>query len=185
MNKDQQRRSFDGIVFDSILEMRFYRDVIRSIAGERRYHHLSAAKGIRPATHVHLQRKSGAAHHLWSGFLPRLQRRPGGSHRHQRLPVQHRRTQAEAFLAAVPEITYRWLSYTQKTGWISYDELKKSAGKTKVDKGDKITMNQKKQQRKLAPTGFRKSMSARISLRRLPAGAGMEKTPPKSPSKSA
>ena len=29
MNKDQQRRSFDGIVFDSILEMRFYRDVIR------------------------------------------------------------------------------------------------------------------------------------------------------------
>ena len=29
MTKDQQKRSFDGIVFDSILEMRFYRDVIR------------------------------------------------------------------------------------------------------------------------------------------------------------
>lgn len=125
MNKDQQRRSFDGIVFDSILEMRFYRDVIRPkmASGDiitcqlQKEYVLQPmftynGKVVQPITYVadfYLVYKDGREEVIDTKGSP------------SSTAVLKRKL----FWLQYPEITYRWLSYTQKTGWISYDELKK------------------------------------------------------------
>lgn len=124
VDKNQEKRTFQGIVFDSMAELKYYRDVILPGLGsgeilecklqepyilqEKFMHDGKAVRAIKYVADFVLRYSDGREEVIdikgLADAAARLKRK--------------------LFWHAFPDLTYRWVSWSaQDGGWIDYDEL--------------------------------------------------------------
>ena len=126
VDKDTAKRTYDGITFDSILEMRYYRDVLCPLleSGDVVSYELQKPyelqpkfvhdnKNVRPITYVadfYIVFKDGSELVVDT----------------KGCPDSVANIKRKMFWYHYPEVNYQWLTWVKKFGgWISYDECKK------------------------------------------------------------
>ena len=135
VDKDKEKRTYNGMVFDSQLEMRYYRDVL--------------CPGVESGDVVHyeLQKKyelQPKYRHNGKSVLPIVYVADFYiEHADGRIevidtkgcPDSVAKLKRKMFWYIYPEIDYKWLTYVQKWGgWLEYDEvnaLRKEAKRAK------------------------------------------------------
>lgn len=146
VSKDTAKRTCDGIVFDSCMEMRYYRDVILPLArsGEIKHYEMQkpfelqpkfyqSGKLIQPITYVadfYIEYVDGRAEVIdikgCADSVARMKRK--------------------MFWYLYPDIPYRWLTYVVKYGgWIDYDEVAKLRRAAKKERKEKIRVQEEKE----------------------------------------
>lgn len=150
VDKDVAKRTYDGIVFDSVLEMRYYRDFVLPRLGsgelakcelqvpytlQEKFKHVDAdgkLVSVRAITYV-------ADFVLtWSNGLVQVIDTKG-------MPDTTAKLKRKLFWYKYPDIDYQWVTYSQKYaketgGWIEYEKLAKirrDAKKVKKTEGKK------------------------------------------------
>lgn len=135
-NKD--KRSFNGITFDSELEMRFYKDVIipkyedgtiKKYELQKEYilqpEYIHDDKKIRPIKYVadfYIEYANGKIEVVDTKGMP------------DNVALIKRKMMWYLF----PTLDFKWLSYVKKYGgWIEYDDLKRLRKQSKLDKKKK------------------------------------------------
>lgn len=135
VSSDVDDRTYDGIVFDSKMEMRYFRDVLRP--------------GVESGTIVNYERQRPYV--LQEGF-----RRDGKNVKAityvadfyikyadgreevidiKGYPDSVALLKRKLFWHAYPDVDYKWLSYVQKYGgWIEFEELKRLRRQNKLKK---------------------------------------------------
>lgn len=138
VDKDTEKRTYNGITFDSRIEMNYYRDVLcpKMESGE--------------VTNVELQKK----YELQPGFLRNDKTvRPityvadfyvefADGHTEvidtKGCPDNVAKIKRKLFWRVYPDIDYRWITYAQKWGgWLNYEEAKALRNKAKRSKNKK------------------------------------------------
>lgn len=134
VKKDKTDRTYDGIVFDSVLEMKYYRDVVlpKYASGEIAYFELQKpyelqpkfkhnGKTILPIKYVadfYIEYSDGTKEVIDTKGYP------------DNVALMKRKM----FFYHYPDVIYRWIKYVKKYGgWIDYEEyiVKKKAEKPK------------------------------------------------------
>lgn len=141
VDKDREKRTCDGIVFDSVLEMKYYRDVVipKKESGEITHYELQKkyilqdgfekdGKKILPITYVadfYIEYDDG---HI---EVIDIKGCPDATAKIKRKLFWHR----------YPELDYLWISYVKKFGgWGNYDDfnrLRKEAKRKKKEREEK------------------------------------------------
>ena len=127
VDKDTDQRTLDGIVFDSALELRYYRDVLLPLveSGEVVEYELQKPYELQPKF-VHDGRTVQAIKYVADFYI---------RHVDGREEVIDIKGFADAtallkrklFWFTFPELNYRWITYSKcDSGWIDYEELKKA-----------------------------------------------------------
>ena len=126
VDKDTEKRTYDGIVFDSVMEMKYYRDVLLPLveSGDVVEYELQKpyelqpkfshdGKTVRPITYVadfFMVYKDG------SELVVDTKGCPDSTALLKR----------KLFWYHYPDVHYEWITYVKKFGgWISYDECKR------------------------------------------------------------
>nr|DAE09428.1 MAG TPA: Endonuclease [Siphoviridae sp. ct96x5]DAO21310.1 MAG TPA: Endonuclease [Caudoviricetes sp.] len=144
VDKNVAKRTYNGIVFDSVLEMRYYRDFVLPKLGsgelakcelqvpyelQEKFKHVNTdgkTVGVRAVTYV-------ADFVLtWSNGVVQVIDTKG-------MPDATAKLKRKLFWYKYPDIDYQWVTYSKKYasengGWIEYDKLSKlqrDAKKTK------------------------------------------------------
>lgn len=126
VDKDKEKRCCNGIVFDSVLEMKYYRDVVlpKSESGEIIYYELQKkyilqsgfeyhGKKILPITYI-----ADFYIEYCDGHTEVIDIKG--------CPDTTAKIKRKLFWHNYPEIDYRWITYVKKFGgWGSYDEFNK------------------------------------------------------------
>jgi hypothetical protein len=140
VDKDKEKRTCDGIVFDSQLEMKYYRDVLcpKVESGEVVYYELQKkyelqpkfsrnGKTVLPVTYVadfYIQYADGSIEVVDT----------------KGCPDSIAKLKRKLFWYRYPDIDYHWITYVQKWGgWRDYEEvaaLRKNAKRCKKKKED-------------------------------------------------
>lgn len=134
VKKDKTDRTYDGIVFDSVLEMKYYRDVVlpKYALGEITYFELQKpyelqpkfkynGKTILPIKYVadfYIEYSDGTKEVIDTKGYP------------DNVALMKRKM----FFYHYPDVIYHWIKYVKKYGgWIDYEEyiVKKKAEKPK------------------------------------------------------
>ena len=134
VDKETVKRTFDGIVFDSRLEMQFYRDMVlpKFESGEIKHYELQKVfilqpgfrrdgKSILPIKYVadfYLKYADGRVEVVDTKGMPDT-----AANLKRKMMWYH-----------YPDLDYKWMSYTKATGWVTYDELKKIRSERKKGK---------------------------------------------------
>lgn len=131
VNLDRSMRSYDGIVFDSRLEMTFYRDWImpRKESGEivdckRQVKYILQdkfmhnGKTILPITYV-------------ADFVVTFSDGRQIIYDTKGTADSTMLLKRKLFWRRYPDLKYEWVSYTKKTGWVSFEQLKAIRNKNK------------------------------------------------------
>lgn len=141
IDKDKEKRTYDGIVFDSVLEMKYYRDVVlpKKESGEITFYELQKkyilqdgfirrGKRVLPITYVadfYLEYADGHSEVIDI----------------KGCPDATAKLKRKMFWYRYPELDYLWISYTKKFGgWGDYDtynQLRKNAKREKKLKESK------------------------------------------------
>lgn len=142
VNYDKNGRTYNGIEFDSALEMRFYRDVLLPMVDsgdvinyelQKKYElqpkfDVGGIK-IRPIEYVadfYIKYKTGYEEVVDT----------------KGCPDAVAKIKRKLFMYKYPEITYRWIVYVAKYGgWIDYDKVEKLRRETKKRKKMEETEN--------------------------------------------
>lgn len=126
VDKDTDKRSFGGIVFDSVLEMKYYRDVVlpQMESGTIRYYELQKkyilqegfarnGKRVLPITYIadfYIEYSDG------SSVVVDIKGCPDTTAKLKR----------KLFWYKYPDTDYQWITYIKKFGgWGNYDEFNK------------------------------------------------------------
>ena len=134
--KDKSRRTYDGIIFDSVLEMRYYKEVILPgvASGEITSFELQKKYQLQPSF-IHDGKRIRSIDYI-ADFV--LQYSDG------REVVVDTKGKADAtallkrklFYYKYPEIDYQWITYSSiDGGWVSYDDVKKNRKERKKKNG--------------------------------------------------
>lgn len=135
VDKDKEKRSFDGIVFDSVLEMKYYRDVVCPmlesgdlVECERQKPYVLQPKFIRNG-------KTVLPINYVADF--RLVYKDG----HEEVidtkgcPDSVAKMKRKMFWYVYPDIDYRWICYSKiDGGWQEYEYVKQQRALRKRDK---------------------------------------------------
>ena len=141
---DKGKRTFDGIVFASIMEMKYYRDVVLPLArsGEITHYELQKeyvlqpkyihdGKSIRPITYVadfYIEYADGHTEVIdTKGCADSVAK-----------------IKKKMFMYQYPDLPYRWITYVKKWGgWCDYDEVKRlrKEAKAAAKEAEKERMN--------------------------------------------
>lgn len=135
VDKNADQRTFDGIVFDSALELRYYRDVLLPLidSGEVVDYELQKPYELQPKF-VHDGRTVQAIKYVADFYV---------KYKDGREDVIDIKGFADAtailkrklFWYTFPELNYYWLSYSAvDSGWIKYEDLKKARAARKKAK---------------------------------------------------
>lgn len=143
VDSDKTKRTYDGIVFASVMEMRYYRDVVlpRARSGEITHYELQKeyqlqpkyihdGKTVRPITYVadfYIEYADGRVEVIdTKGCADSVAK-----------------IKKKMFMYQYPGLPYRWITYVKKWGgWLDYDEVNKlrkearAADKAKKGKED-------------------------------------------------
>ncbi len=134
VKKDKTDRTYDGIVFDSVLEMKYYRDVVlpKYASGEITYFELQKPYELQPKFKHNgktiLPIKYVADFYVeYSDGTKEVIDTKG-------YPDNVALMKSKMFFYHYPDVIYRWIKYEKKYGgWIDYEEyiVKKKAEKPK------------------------------------------------------
>lgn len=126
VDPDKAKRTFDGIVFASVMEMKYYRDVVLPLSrsGEITHYELQKeyvlqpkyiheGKAIRPITYVadfYIEYSDGRVEVIdTKGCADSVAK-----------------IKKKMFMYQYPDLPYRWITYVKKWGgWCDYDEVKR------------------------------------------------------------
>ena len=134
--KDKSRRTYDGIVFDSVLEMKYYKEVVLPgvASGEITSFELQKKYQLQPSF-IHDGKRIRSIDYI-ADFV--LQYSDG----HEVVVDTKGKADTTALLKRklfyykYPEIDYQWITYSSiDGGWISYDDAKKSRKERKKKDG--------------------------------------------------
>lgn len=135
INKDKEDRTCDGIVFDSKMEMHYYRDVLRPLVGsgtianyelQKKYVLQNGfshnGKNVNPITYVadfYIEYADGRVEVIdIKGY-----------------PDTVALLKRKLFWHTYPELDYKWLSYVKKYGgWVEFETLKQLRKQDKLKK---------------------------------------------------
>lgn len=126
VDKQKEARTYDGIVFDSQLEMRYYSEVIIPCVenGEIKKFELQKKYELQPSFHYHgksvLPITYVADFHIEysDGHVEVIDTKG--------MPDSVAKIKRKLFWFQYPNIKYRWLAYSKKWGgWLDYDTLQK------------------------------------------------------------
>lgn len=142
VDKDTEKRTCDGIVFDSVLEMRYYRDVLRPLveSGDVVEYELQKpyelqpkfshdGKTVQPITYV------ADFYMVFRDGTIKVVDTKG-------CPDSVAALKRKLFWFKYPDVDYQWMSYVEKYGgWNTYEYIKKQRAlnklaKKKESKGD-------------------------------------------------
>lgn len=135
VDKDKEDRSYKGIVFDSKLEMRYYRDVLCSglesgtiirYELQKKYvlqdGYRRNGKAVLPITYIadfYIEYSDGSIAVIDI----------------KGMPDNVAKIKRKMFWKKYPDIDYRWVTYAKKYGgWVDYDELQKLRKADKLKK---------------------------------------------------
>lgn len=134
VSKDAQKRSYDGIVFDSCMEMRYYRDVVLPLSrsGEITQFELQKPFELQPSVRVG-DRLIRAIVYVADFYIVYQDG-------HEEVIdikgcADHvSKLKRKMFWYRYPDIPYRWLTYVAKWGgWLDYDEVNSRRRKQKKE----------------------------------------------------
>lgn len=135
VDSDLIKRTYDEIVFDSKLEMRYYRDVIRPKmdSGDIIHCELQKPYELQPKF-VHDGRTVQPIKYIADFFV----RYKDGSEEvidTKGYPDTTAIIKRKMFWYKYPDTTYRWITWIKKFGgWVEYDEYKKLKREEKIKK---------------------------------------------------
>ena len=143
VDKDKEKRTCNGIVFDSILEMRYYRDVIcpQVESGNIVDVQLQVKYELQPKfTH---DNKTVQSINYIADFVVTYADGRLEVIDIKGLPTQDALLKRKMFWYKYPDITYIWITWCQKFGgWIEYNEYKhmkreESRNKSKLNNSER------------------------------------------------
>lgn len=135
VDKDVDGRTFDGVVFDSALELRYYRDVLLPLveSGDVVEYELQKPYELQPKF-VHDGRTVQAIKYVADFYIKYADG-------HEEVIDIKGFADATALLKrklfwyTFPELNYIWLTYSRPdNGWIEYEDLKKARAARKKEK---------------------------------------------------
>ena len=125
VDKDTEKRTCDGIVFDSVLEMRYYRDVLCPLreSGDIVLCELQKSYELQPSF-IHDGKTVRAITYVADFFV-----RYKDGHEEvidtKGMPDSVAKLKRKMFWFRYPDVIYRWVSYSKiDGGWCDYDFLK-------------------------------------------------------------
>lgn len=140
VNKDKKSRTYDGIVFDSIMEMKYYRDVvlpqmrsgnIANVELQKKYilqpKFQHGDKVIQPIIYI-------------ADFVIQYQNGTIEVIDTKGCPDSVAKIKRKMFLYMYPELTYKWICYSkidgneENNGWCDYEYVKEQRIKRKKEK---------------------------------------------------
>ena len=135
VDMDAARRTYNGIVFDSVLEMRYYRDVLCPLekSGDIVYCELQKPYELQPEF-VHDEKTVQAIRYVADFFV-----RYRNGHEEvidtKGCPDKTALMKRKMFWYRYPEVTYRWICYSKLDGgWCDYEFVKKQRARRKREK---------------------------------------------------
>lgn len=123
VSKDTEKRTYDGIVFDSVVEMKYYRDVLcpKVSSGDVVSFELQKTYELQPKF-VHNGKTIQSIKYVADFFIVY---KDG----HEEVidtkgyPDSLAKMKKKMFIYKYPDIDYTWMCYVKKFGgWITYDE---------------------------------------------------------------
>lgn len=135
VDKDTQKRTYDNIVFDSVVEMKYYRDVVCPLveSGDIVYYELQKPYELQPEF-IHDNKKVKAITYVADFYV---EYRDGSSYviDVKGCPDSVALLKRKLFWYVYPNINYRWVCYSKiDGGWCEYEYVKKKRAERKRDK---------------------------------------------------
>lgn len=126
VDPDKAKRTFDGIVFASVMEMKYYRDVVLPLSrsGEITHYELQKEYVLQPK-YIHEGRAIRPITYVADFYI---------EYSDGRIEVIDTKGCADSvakikkkmFMYQYPDLPYRWITYVKKWGgWCDYDEVKR------------------------------------------------------------
>lgn len=138
VDKDTDQRTIDGIVFDSALELRYYRDVLLPLVsnGDVIDYELQKPYELQPKF-VHDGRTVQAIKYVADFYI-----KYKDGHEEvidiKGFADATAQLKRKLFWYTYPDLTYQWICFSKTDGgWILYEDLKKARAKRKKEKNVK------------------------------------------------
>lgn len=134
--KDKSQRTYDGIVFDSVLEMRYYKEVVLPgvASGEIISFELQKKYQLQPSF-THNGQRIRSIEYVADFVLQYADGREVVVDTKGK-PDATALLKRKLFYYRYPTVDYVWIAYSKiDGGWISYDELKKKRKERKKNNG--------------------------------------------------
>lgn len=135
VDKDKSKRTYDGITFDSVLEMKYYRDVLCPLveSGDVVSYELQKPYELQPKF-VHDNKSVQSIKYVADFYITY---KDG----HEEVidtkgcPDSVAILKRKLFWYKYPDINYKWITWSKKFGgWIEYDDYKKLRRDEKIQK---------------------------------------------------
>lgn len=147
VDKDAEKRTCDGIIFDSILEMKYYRDVLRPKveSGDVVYYELQKSYELQPEF-IHDGRKVRPVMYVADFFVRYADGREEVIDT-KGCPDQKAVLKRKLFWYIYPNISYIWVGFSGiDGGWVPYEVIKKGRAERKRQKKLKAAQESKEEQ---------------------------------------
>jgi hypothetical protein len=126
VDKDKSKRSYNGIVFDSVLEMKYYRDVILPSVENGDITHYELQKSYELQPKFHKNNKTVKAITYIADFYVEYSDGTSKVIDIKGMPDNVAKLKRKLFWYKYPDIDYVWITYSKcDGGWIEYETLKK------------------------------------------------------------
>lgn len=139
VDKDCEKRTCDGIIFDSVLEMKYYRDVLcpRVESGDVVYFELQKPYELQPEF-VHDDRRVRAVTYVADFFIRYADGREEVIDT-KGCPDTSAILKRKLFWYKYPDTTYIWVGYSMiDGGWVPYETIKKGRSERRKLKKQKM-----------------------------------------------
>lgn len=141
VDKDKSRRTYDGIIFDSMLEMRYFRDVLHPLikSGDVVSYELQKPYELQPGFVYHGKRVQPVRYVADFFIVYR------DGHKEvvdtKGCPDSVAVLKRKLFWYHYPSVNYKWLTWVKRFGgWIEYEEYKQLKRKEKARKGKETAL---------------------------------------------
>lgn len=132
VSKNKDNRTFDGIVFDSQMEMKYYRDIILPLMESGNIVKYERQKKFELQPKFTYEGKTIRAIVYVADFYITYKDGTTEVVEIKGMPDKAAPLKKKLFLYKYPEQKYRWLTYVNKRlGWMEYDEAQKLKKKEK------------------------------------------------------
>ena len=135
VDKDTAKRTYNNIVFDSVLEMKYYRDVIlpNVESGLIKYHELQKEYELQPKF-THNGKTVLPIKYVADFYIEYTD-----GHKEvidtKGLPDSVALLKRKMYWYHYPDVDYKWITYVKKYGgWLDYDTVKKLRSQEKKNK---------------------------------------------------
>ena len=139
VDKDKAKRTYDGITFDSELEMKYYRDVLcpKVKSGDVVYYELQKPYELQPK--FTRNGKSVSPIKYVADFFIRYRDGHEETIDTKGCPDSVACLKRKLFWFHFPEVNYKWVCYSKiDGGWCEYEYVKKQRAQRKKEKKDNI-----------------------------------------------